>query len=135
MDSAAPFVRHMLLCEDVRASASRPRKVNVYGLLSAIRPTGDAAEYPIRHSFCVYLALTEGRGAGEGRIAVVSADTELEIYLGQSHTLTFGPDPLKVLGAVFRIASCSFARPGLYWVEFRYNGSTIARQPLLVGEP
>ena len=30
----------------------------------------------------------------------------------------------------FRILECFFPAPGLYWVEFRYRGKMVARQPL-----
>jgi len=130
MSSLVPFVRHMLLCDDVRRSPSDPRKVHVYGLFGDVRPTTSEAGYPLTVSFSIYLALTEGRGSGEGRIAISSADTGRLVYLGQPHRIEFGPDPLKVQGVIFRITSCSLPESGLYWVEFRYNNKTIAREPL-----
>jgi hypothetical protein len=122
----------MLLCDDVRPHPTNPRKVSVYGLINEIRAVGAEAAYPLTHSFSVYLALTAGRGTGEGQIVVASADTGGLVYVGGSHSIVFDPDPLKVKGVIFRITSCSFPQPGLYWVEFRYNGDVIARQPLQV---
>jgi hypothetical protein len=130
MDSVVPFVRHMLLCDDVQASSTSPHKINVYGLLSAVRSADPKSAYPVRHSFAVYMALT-GRGSGEGRISVIDAGTGDVTFRGQAHTIDFGPDPLKVLGVIFRIQPCLFPRPGLYWVEFQYNNISVARQPLL----
>ncbi len=132
MSDVVPFVRHMLLCDDVRTSPTNPRKVIVYGLVSEIRsPAGETA-YPFHHSLSVYLALTGGRGRGEGQIVIVDGDTEETTYVGDKHIVAFGPDPLQVLGVVFRLPSCSFPQGGLYWVEFRYNNAGVARQPLLV---
>lgn len=87
---------------------------------------------PLQHSFSIYLALTEGRGTGEARIVVTSADTGQPTYIGRPHRIEFDANPLKVKGVIFRIASCAFPQPGLYWVEFRFNDYTLTRQPLLV---
>jgi hypothetical protein len=100
--------------------------------ITEVRPVGEEPAYPLQHSLSVYLALTGGRGSGEGRIVMVNADTGKETYTGQAHTIRFPSDPLKVIGVSFRITSCSFPEPGLYWVEFRYNDLMVARQPLLV---
>ncbi|HBI42689.1 MAG TPA: hypothetical protein DDY78_07505 [Planctomycetales bacterium] len=132
MSGVAPFVRHMLLCDDVRTNPVDPRKVVVYGLISEIRRVGDSPVWPLRHSFSGYVALTEGRGAGDGRIMVTLADTGRPTYIGRPHRIEFETDPLKTQGVIFRITSCSFSQPGFYWVEFRFNGQTIARQPLLI---
>ena len=132
MSAVAPFVRHMLLCDDVRTNPADPRKVIVYGLVNEIRSTATEPSWPVRHSFSVYLALTEGRGAGEGRIVVTAADSGRPTYTGHPHRIEFEADPLKVKGVIFRIVNCSFPQAGLYWVEFRFNDHSIARQPLLV---
>jgi hypothetical protein len=134
MNSVTPQVRHMLLCDDVRVSLNDPRKVNIYGLLSKIRPMAEGTGYPFRHSFCVYLVLTGGRGTGEGRIVLVHADTNEPTYVGQPHLIKWDPDPLKVQAVVFRLPSCEFPQPGLYWVQFRYDDQTLSQQPLEVGE-
>jgi hypothetical protein len=132
MSGVAPFVRHMLLCDDVRTNPADPRKVIVYGLVSEVRSMSADATWPLQHSFSIYLALTEGRGTGEARIVVTSADTGQPTYIGRPHRIEFDANPLKVKGVIFRIASCAFPQPGLYWVEFRFNDYTLARQPLLV---
>jgi hypothetical protein len=103
----------MLVCDDVQASLTSPQKVNVYGLLNTIRSTGKEPSFPLQHSFCVYLAITGGRGSGEGRIVVMDAETEQVTFSGQGHIIEFDADPLKVLGAIFRLGACPFPRPGL----------------------
>jgi hypothetical protein len=75
---------------------------------------------------------TGGRGSGEITVAVVRADSERLVFTSLPHTLSFGTDPLAVRGLVFRLQNGVFPDAGLYWVEFRYNGKAIARQPLLV---
>jgi hypothetical protein len=127
-----PFVRHMLICDDVRSRPDNVRKVDVYGLLSTVRPGQQA--FPVQLTFCVYVAMTGGRGTGTVQVVVADAETGEANFTGAAHPITFDPDPLKVLGAIFRIRRCPFPHPGLYWVEFRYNGETLARQPLQVRE-
>jgi|tagenome__1003787_1003787.scaffolds.fasta_scaffold20587359_2 hypothetical protein len=126
----APFVRHMLLCDDVRPVTGNQRKVTVYGLTSVLK-VGQSG-FPARFGFTVYLQLTAGRGAGNGRIVVVDAEDGSLCYEGQDHPMTFSDDPLLLYAAKIRIPSCELPRAGLYWVEFWYEGMFVAREPLLV---
>ena len=133
MTTVAPTVRHLLLCDDVQRGPSNPSKINLLGLLTSIRVLDEQDAFPFQHSFAIYLVLTGGRGIGQGRIVVVNADTEEPVYVGSLHALDCGSDPLRVLGVTIRIPACEFPAPGLYWVEFRYNEETLAREPLHVG--
>ena len=64
-----PFVRHLLICDDVRPSPTNPRRRNVYGLIHSVRPRA-GVDYPVRLSFCVYSVLSSGRGRGTLRVSV-----------------------------------------------------------------
>lgn len=46
--------------------------------------------------------------------------------------LVFQRDPLRAYGLVFRIVRCELPSPGLYWVEFRFNGAVLSREPIVV---
>src|SRR5205823_9723116 len=106
-----PVVRHMLLCEDARASASDPRKINIFGLMNRIQPTEEHSEFPLRHSFAVYLELSAGRGTGKGQIAVEFDDSSWLCFVGKSHDIEFGHDPLVSHAARFlRAAEVAAAR-------------------------
>jgi hypothetical protein len=131
MSKVLPFVRHMILCEDVQPTPSNPLKVNLFGLADTFR-VASTGTFPVKVSFCVYVLMTEGRGAGQGRVVVSYADTDEMIFVGHTLPIQFGTDPLEVRAAVIRIKSCSFPKAGLYTVEFRYNGISIAEEPLLV---
>jgi hypothetical protein len=121
----------MILCDDVRVDPDNPKKVNIFGLVSSIKVECDV--FPIVHpEICVYLHLTEGRGSGEAQIAIVRADSGEASFVGSPHMLTFPSNPLAVKGVAFRILDCVLPEAGLYWVEFRYGGKALARQPLLV---
>jgi hypothetical protein len=122
----------MLVCEDVQTDAQNPLKVNVFGLVSTIRSLADPPFPLLYPQLCVYLVLTGGRGSGDALIAAVEANSEDLVFSTPVHPLSFGADPLATRGVIFRILDCTFSQPGLYWIEFRYNNRTLARQPLLV---
>lgn len=46
------------------------------------------------------------------------------------HDVTFGADPLEVIGVPFRIRDCSFPYPGMYSIQFWYNGEKVEERPL-----
>ena len=131
--SVPPVVRHMLLCEDIGRDPTNPKRIAIYGLIGAIRSTGEPP-FPLLYPvLCVYLVLAGGRGEGDAQIVGVSADGEKPVFASPTHRLSFGlTDPLDVAAVIFRIRDCSFPQAGLYWIEFRYNGETIAREPLVV---
>ncbi len=132
MADVAPFVRHMLLCEDAEQNPHDPTKVNIFGLLSAVRAQGTPPVFPVRHSFTIYLALTEGRGEGELQVIVAMADSGQRIYESPRYPIQFGNDPLKVKGVIVYVHTCAFPQTGLYWVELWYNGVKIDHEALEV---
>jgi hypothetical protein len=127
-----PYVRLMLYCEELRRR-DNPRRFDALGLFTTARPI--TSEFPLQLSFAVLLLLTEGRGEGNGQVFVVDADTEEEIYESNVVRVRFGGDPTQVTSVRFRVDSCTFKKPGLYNVEFRYNGNGISSQPLLIKDP
>jgi hypothetical protein len=131
MNVILPHVRHMLLCDDARRHPGNPNKVEFHGLVSTIR-LARGHEFPCQHSLCVHVLMTGGRGTGEGRIVIVDADSAMETYTGHPFRIHSDPNPLRPQGLIVRLASCSFPKPGLYWVELRYNDYVIAQEPLVV---
>ncbi len=132
MSDIDPVVRLMLLCDEVAHDPDNPLKVNVFGLVSTLHATSDPP-FPLRHTqLCVYLQVTGGRGTGQGEVVAIHADSDQVAFRSPATALTFGGDPLAVLGLVFRLRDCPFPEPGLYWVQFRYNGTLLAQQPLVV---
>jgi hypothetical protein len=125
-------VRQMILCDDVQIDPHQPHKVNVYGLVDSIVSASEPL-FPLTHpELCVFLQLTSGRGTGTGQMVVVVADSEQPLFASQAHAITFSTNPLAVRGVIFRILNCVFPGPGLYWVDFRFDGKTLNRQPLSV---
>jgi len=123
-----PYVRHMLLCDDVRADAGNARRVNLTGLASRLV----ADSFPAAHDFAVYLSVSGARGVGQVRIVVWDADSEAAVWTGPPHPVNFGADPLRIHALTFRIVGCVFPHVGLYWVEFVCDGVPLASEPLLL---
>jgi hypothetical protein len=126
----APIVRYMLLCDDWRADGPNNRRVTIVGLVWNINSVDDPP-YPLFYSeLCVFLALTEGRGQGEGHIACVFEETGETVFETRKRPIPFPADPLAVVGVPFRIRNCTFPQPGRYSVQFWYDESMIEERPL-----
>ncbi len=126
----APVVRYMLLCDDWQVDPVNRSRVHIIGLVSYIRVTDDLP-YPLLYrELCVFLALTEGRGAGEGFITCIYEESGEVVFETPRRQIEFGPDPLEVSGMVFRIRDCRFPRAGLYSIQFWYDGVIIQERPL-----
>lgn len=124
-----PVVRYMLQCDDWKQDPDNNRRITIIGLISNIRSLDDPP-YPLLYrEICVFLALTEGRGQGEGKIICVFEETGQVIFEAQ-RPIMFGPDPLEVVGVPFRFRSFECLRAGLYAVQFRYEGELVEERPL-----
>jgi hypothetical protein len=120
----------MLLCEDCRVDPANPRRADIVGLLSNLHSLDDPP-YPLLYrELCVYVALTECRGDGVAQVVCVYEETGERVFASRERRITFGDDPLEVVGAIFRIRACPFPQPGLYLVQLWYNGEKIEERPL-----
>jgi hypothetical protein len=120
----------MICSNGLRASAGNPRLLDVIGLLYIIRPR-HTPPYPLTlKELCVFLALADCRGTGLGHLICESEDTGDRIFWTPPRQITFSPDPLDVLGVRFRVCSCSFPGPGLYSIQFWYNGVRVEHRLL-----
>ncbi len=128
--AVTPIVRYMLLCDDWSVDPANQRRVTIIGLISNIHALDDPP-YPLLYrELCVLLFLTEGRGQGNGRIVCVFEETGQKIFETAQRPIPFGLDPLEVVGVPFRIRNCLFPLPGLYSVQFWYDGVKLEERPL-----
>jgi hypothetical protein len=125
-----PIVRYMIVCEDWDTDPDNPLRVNVYGLLSNITSVEDPPYPLLFEELCVLLVLTEGRGTGSAGIVCRFEDTGQQIFGTAERTVTFGSDPLAVVGVAFRIRNCLFRRTGLYSIQFWYDNQLVDERPL-----
>ncbi len=127
-----PVSRYMTVSNDLLVDPAQPQSVNIVGLLYNIRAHG-APPFPMNHSqLCIFLALTDCRGEGEGWVECVNDDTGARVFASGRHPLAFGDDPLRVVGVRFRLTDCTFPAAGMYAVQFRYNGHVVDRRYLRV---
>ena len=131
MTSIAPFVRHMILCDDVVTNPSNPYKLDARGMTSFVRSNPPGSFPVVLPQLGVYLEMSGGRGPAKLRIVAVSADTDTAVFASPARNLTFPDDPLRVVPVVFRIRRCIFPRAGLYWIQFWYNDQPIFEQDLI----
>jgi hypothetical protein len=130
MNEIDPTLRHLILCEDVQVDPENPRRITLVGLFGAIRALGPTPYPLLQRELCVFLQMTECRGPAEGRVELQNADSGEVIFRTRTRTLPLGNDPLEVVGVTFRIRNAIFPTPGLYWVQFWYNGRILGQQSL-----
>jgi len=125
-----PVVRYMILCDDWRSDLDNNRRVTIIGLLSNVHALDDPP-YPLFYrEMCVFLALTEGYGQGEGKIVCVDEESGQGVFETRARSIPFGSDPLEVVGVPFRIHDCSFPKAGLYSIQFWFEGELVEERPL-----
>jgi hypothetical protein len=126
-----PIVQYMILCKDVRLEGPRPKRLNLYGLMMGLTSATDVfpAHFP---EFCIFLVLRNGRGPGTGEVSAVDEDTGDVCWHSGPHPLNFSSDPLEYRTLAIRVANAVFPAAGAYSFEFRYNGTVLATQSLIV---
>jgi hypothetical protein len=123
-----PVVRYMIVSNDLRIDPTQPQSVDIVGLLYNIRAHG-TPPFPMTYTqFCVFLALTDCRGEGEGWLECVNDDTGQRVFGSARYSLSFGEDPLRVIGVRFRLTECPFPVAGMYAVQFWYNGVVLEQK-------
>ena len=125
-----PVVRYLLLCDDVQADPNNVLRLNVVGLITHIRATGNPPFPVVRPVFCAMLILTGCEGPGELSLRVVEDATGRVIFRNPTRRVRFTGPADDAVGVVFRVLNCRFDAPGLYWVELIFSGMVIASQPL-----
>ncbi len=131
MAGLTPVVRYLIVCEDVVVDPHNANCVTLVNLISFIQARDHP--FPLRFpELCVYLQLRGCRGPGDGRIQVVFADTETLVFSTSTRQLPLGTDPLELVSFSFRIRGGLFPEPGMYQVQFWYNGEVLAQEFLIV---
>lgn len=76
--------------------------------------------------------MTECRGDGTGRIIVSDAESGDVCYAGMPHRIVLSANPLAVHEIIIRVPSCELPRPGIYLIEFEFEGVVLAQESLVV---
>jgi hypothetical protein len=130
----APVIRHFIACERVEVSEDG-KQCSLVNLIHAIRPS-PGAEYPLIHpELCLFVQLTDGRGAHAFQVQLVLLEEEETTIRTTGFILRdLGQDPLAVYGWPLRLQNVVFPRPGLYEFRLLCDGRETARQPILLRE-
>lgn len=129
MSYIAPFIRHMLLCDDVVDSGN---KVSIVNLLHKTGPKS-GGHYPfVLPLLSVYVVMTGGRGQATVQIAGRQDQSGQKVFTSPSHRIRIPGDPLQVAGMIMRVRDIRFVNSGLYWVELLINDVIMHREPLIL---
>jgi hypothetical protein len=123
-----PIVRYMTVSDDLQVNSSNPRLLDVIGLLYGIHAQAHEPFPLIYPQLCVFLALTDCRDAGECWLECVNDNNGQRVFRSGRHRISFGDDPLQVIGVRFRFTDCRFPTPGMYAVQFWYNGAFVEQK-------
>lgn len=130
-----PEARYLIVCDQVHIDPQNFHRVDVLGLMTALRSTGSPPFPLVRPLLCILVLLTAGDAAGQTGdllVRIVQAGTGRVVFRSRPRRIRFVADPEDTSGAVFRVQNCSFPVAGLYWVECLFSGTILARQRLFV---
>jgi hypothetical protein len=118
MAAMNPVVRLMVPCEEVQSRDTG--EVDILGVMSVI--DSPLLAFPIEIGFCVCICMSNARGAGVARVIVKNEETNDIVHVSDEYPFDLGDDPLKVIVTRFYIPSCTIPSPGIYRMDFVYNG-------------
>ena len=129
-----PIVRHLIACEDIQ-HGSTPERFTLVQVITRIRSL-DPVPFPLHYREICFIAIcTACRGQGQVQLRIVEEEEPDEpIYTSPVWPVTFGNDPLQVVGFPFRIRNLTFPRSGMYRAQLWYNGKCLAEEPLRLSE-
>ena len=107
-----PIVLAMILCDQIIVEKGT-EKPNLIGVFSVIF----AKKFPAAHQkAAIYVALTEGQGDYTGRLRLVFAETEQELFRAEGPISL--PNPLAVCELRFAVPVIPLPREGKYRLDF-----------------
>ena len=125
-----PYCLAMILCDELHKDAATGKNF-ILGTFSTMAVR--SFDEPVR--FCVYVAVTDGRGSKTFKLKVVPADDLLAdpIFESPDFDVNF-PGPLAVADLSFRNVTMRFPSPGLYHCELWCGEECLMSRRVIVGE-
>jgi hypothetical protein len=118
------ILKAFVLCKEIVDSPGGSGQKDLHGAgLSLIRASGP---FPFKHSFWVYLEITDQKPTGSIQLALMRADSGRRHFF-RDVTVEFS-DPLTSTRVSIRLFDCVFPIPGVYFVELWYDGSWLSDQ-------
>jgi hypothetical protein len=128
-----PSARYMILCDDVLRDEQQPKKLTIVGLTTQIDWAAARSKSRPLPKLVVLLVLTDGHGAGYGKIVCVNEETGDSAFWTDELPISFvGKDPTGHFGVKFTKRDIVFQKTGTYLVQFLFNDQVVQEQVLLV---
>src|SRR5215470_13442362 len=106
-------VLHLILCQRVETDPANYHQLNIYGLITSIRPS-TLPLFPLRQSEMVALVVwTGGEGTGEPGLRIIENLSGAKTFQTRSRQVRFVGDAAAIGGVLFVIRNCVFPRAGL----------------------
>jgi hypothetical protein len=131
--TVTPSVRYLIVCDEVLPDPQRPGKLLIVGLTTLIGWPADGTA-PVRlEKLTVLLILTDGRGTGTVQIVCRDEETEDLVFGSPPARISFeGKDPTAHHSVTFNLLDCPFPAPGVYLVQFLFEGALVQEQTVTV---
>jgi hypothetical protein len=121
-----PILKAFVLCEAITDFPGGLNQRDLHGAgLSIVRPSGP---FPFKHSFWVYIEITDQQAAAGIQLALMRADSGRRHFFREV-TVTQS-EPLSNMRVSIRLFGCVFPVPGIYFLELWYDGSWLLDQRL-----
>jgi hypothetical protein len=121
-----PMLKAFVLCDEVTDHATNGDQMDLHGAgLSRVESVG---HFPVKLSFWVFIQLSDQKGTGEARLAIMRADSGRR-YFFRPITIQHN-DPVRATIFCVRLYDCTFPERGTYFGELWYDGVWIVDQRL-----
>lgn len=113
----------MIICDQI-ITEERTHKKSLLGCFNNV----NSPVFPTQPITCfVFVALTNGQGAHEGRLKCTNQDARNETVFELGGPIIF-INPMQTIEMGFRLVNLSFAKPGLHVIEFWCGESLILQR-------
>jgi hypothetical protein len=122
-----PRIHAVVVCDEVQQRLGEAGVYDLIGVRTEIR----APVFPhVQPLFCVYAQVAGRQGVVSCRVEVVRSGSE-EVGQEAPEQEVALEGPLTIIPVLWRIESCTFPQPGLYYIQV-YFGSRLGSERLLV---
>jgi len=117
----------MIICDQI-ITEDKTNKKSLMGCFNNV----SAAQFPTAPMNCaVFVALTDGHGAYQGKLECVNEDAGREPIFGMGGPVVFA-NPLQTIELGFKLVNLSFPKPGTHAITFSCDGEIILHRRFTV---
>src|SRR5258708_16875285 len=112
-----PMLKAFVLCENIIDNPANKAQKDLQG--AGLSRIGCVDPLPVKLSFWVFVQLSDQKGTGELRLAIMRADSGRR-YFFRPVTIRHN-DALQATIVCIRLYDCTFPERGVYFVELWYD--------------